>query len=94
MDCLDSNFVYAFFIVGPDVLILRRISDVLNRDVAPLATHSIGTSNFWAGRQVGRHGPLSEQQIAELASIQSAIAAFEAVLDDLDAEAEEPLRAA
>jgi hypothetical protein len=41
-----------------------------------------------------RHGPISEQQIAEIASIQSAIAAFEAVLDDLDAEAEDALRAA
>ena len=40
----------------------------------------------------GRHGPLSEQQIAEIASIQSAIAAFEAVLDDLDAEAEATFR--
>jgi hypothetical protein len=37
---------------------------------------------------MGRQGPLSEQQIAEIASIQGAIAAFEAVLDDLDAEAE------
>jgi hypothetical protein len=41
---------------------------------------------------MGRPGPLSEQQIAEIASIQSAIAAFEAVLDDLDAEAEIALR--
>jgi hypothetical protein len=41
---------------------------------------------------MGRHGPLSEQQIAEIASIQSAIAAFEAVLDDLDAEAEATFR--
>jgi hypothetical protein len=37
---------------------------------------------------MGQPGLLSEQQIAEIASIQSAIAAFEAVLDDLDAEAE------
>lgn len=36
---------------------------------------------------MGQRGPLSEQQIAEIASIQSAIVAFEAVLDDLDAEA-------
>jgi hypothetical protein len=41
---------------------------------------------------MGRPGLLSEQQIAEIASIQSAIAAFEAVLDDLDAEAEIALR--
>jgi hypothetical protein len=41
---------------------------------------------------MGQHGPLSEQQIAEIASIQSAILAFEAVLDDLDAEAEVTLR--
>jgi hypothetical protein len=41
---------------------------------------------------MGRPGPLSEQQIAEIASIQGAIAAFEAVLDDLDAEAEIALR--
>jgi hypothetical protein len=37
---------------------------------------------------MGQHDPLSEQQIAEIASIQSAIAAFEAALGDLDAEAE------
>jgi hypothetical protein len=37
---------------------------------------------------MGKHGPVSEQQIADIASIQNAIAAFEAVLDDLDAEAE------
>jgi hypothetical protein len=37
---------------------------------------------------MGRQGPLSKQQIAEIASLQSAIAAFEAVLDDLDAETE------
>ena len=37
---------------------------------------------------MGRHGPLSDQQIAEIASIQGAITAFEAVLGDLDAEAE------
>jgi predicted ArsR family transcriptional regulator len=41
---------------------------------------------------MGQHGPMSEQQIAEIASIQSAILAFEAVLDDLDAEAEVTLR--
>ena len=41
---------------------------------------------------MGQHGPISEQQIAEIASIQSAILAFEAVLDDLDAEAEVTLR--
>jgi hypothetical protein len=41
---------------------------------------------------MGQHGPISEQQIAEIASIQSAIVAFEAVLDDLDAEAEVALR--
>jgi hypothetical protein len=41
---------------------------------------------------MGQHGPLSKQQIAEIASIQSAIIAFEAVLDDLDAEAEVALR--
>lgn len=36
---------------------------------------------------MGHQSPLSEQQIAELAFIQSAIAAFEAVLHDLDEEA-------
>lgn len=41
---------------------------------------------------MGQHGPISEQQIAEIASIQNAIVAFEAVLDDLDAEAEGALR--
>jgi hypothetical protein len=41
---------------------------------------------------MGRQGPLSEQQIAEIASIQIAIAAIEAVVDDLDAEAEVALR--
>jgi hypothetical protein len=41
---------------------------------------------------MGHQSPLSEQQIAELAFIQSAIAAFEAVLDGLDAEAEATLR--
>ncbi|GAB1717947.1 MAG: hypothetical protein NTAFB05_29890 [Nitrobacter sp.] len=41
---------------------------------------------------MGQHGPLSKQQISEIASIQSAIVAFEAVLDDLDAEAEVALR--
>lgn len=35
---------------------------------------------------IGRQGPLSTQQIAEIASIQNAIAAIEAVIDDLDAE--------
>ncbi len=39
---------------------------------------------------MGRHAPVSEQQISEIAAIQSAIAAFEAVLEDLDAEAEVP----
>lgn len=43
---------------------------------------------------VGRHGPVSEQEIAEIASLQNAITALEAVLDDLDAEAEAALRAA
>jgi hypothetical protein len=43
---------------------------------------------------MGRHGPVSEQQILEIAAIQSAIAAFEAVLDDLDADAEMELLAA
>lgn len=37
---------------------------------------------------MGRQGPLSKQQIAEIAAIQTAIAAIEEVLDDLDAEAE------
>jgi hypothetical protein len=41
---------------------------------------------------MGQHGALSERQIAEIAAIQSAIVAFEAVLDDLDAEAEVALR--
>ena len=41
---------------------------------------------------MGQHGPMSEQQIAEIASIQGAIAALEVVLDDLDAEAEVALR--
>lgn len=41
---------------------------------------------------MGRHGPVSEQEIAEIAAVQSAIAAFEAVLEDLDAEAEAILR--
>jgi hypothetical protein len=41
---------------------------------------------------MGRQGPLTEQQIADIASIQGAIAAFEAVLDDLDAEAEVAFR--
>jgi hypothetical protein len=43
---------------------------------------------------VGRHGPVSEQEIAEIASLQNAITALEAVLDDLDVEAEAALRAA
>lgn len=43
---------------------------------------------------MGRHGPVSEQEIAEIASLQNAITALEAVLDDLDAEAEAALRAA
>lgn len=37
---------------------------------------------------IGRDGQVSEQEIAEIAAIQSAIAAFEAVLEDLDAESE------
>jgi hypothetical protein len=41
---------------------------------------------------MGQHGPLSERQIAQIAAIQSAIVAFEVVLDDLDAEAEVTLR--
>lgn len=35
---------------------------------------------------MGRKGPLSKQQIAEIAAIQNAIAAVEAVIADLDAE--------
>jgi hypothetical protein len=35
---------------------------------------------------MGRHGPLSKEKIAELAGIQQAIAAIEAVVCDLDAE--------
>lgn len=35
---------------------------------------------------IGRQGPLSAQQITEIASIQNAITAIEAVIDDLDAE--------
>jgi hypothetical protein len=35
---------------------------------------------------MGQQGPLSKQQIAEIAMLQSAIAAIEAVIDDLDAE--------
>jgi hypothetical protein len=41
---------------------------------------------------MGHQGPLSKQQIAEIAAIQTAISAIEAVLDDLDAEAEVALR--
>jgi hypothetical protein len=41
---------------------------------------------------MGRHGPVSEQEIAEIASLQNAITALEAVLDDLDAEAEATFR--
>lgn len=43
---------------------------------------------------IGQHGLPSEQHISELAAIQSAIAALEAVLEDLDAEAGVPLLAA
>ena len=43
---------------------------------------------------MGRNGPVSEQEIAEIAFLQNAITALEAVLDDLDAEAEAALRAA
>ena len=35
---------------------------------------------------VGRNGPLSKEKIAEIAAIQQAIAAIEAVICDLDAE--------
>lgn len=35
---------------------------------------------------MGRKGPISKQQIAEIAAIQNAIAAIEAVISDLDAE--------
>ncbi|MDR6305834.1 hypothetical protein GGQ85_003559 [Nitrobacter vulgaris] len=42
---------------------------------------------------IGQHGLPSEQEISEIASIQNAIAAFEAVVDDLDAEAEVASRA-
>jgi predicted ArsR family transcriptional regulator len=41
---------------------------------------------------MGRHGPVSEQEIAEIASLQNAITALEAVLDDLHAEAEATFR--
>lgn len=41
---------------------------------------------------MGRHGPVSEREIAEIASLQNAITALEAVLDDLDAEAEATFR--
>ena len=40
----------------------------------------------------GRTGPLSEQQISDIAAIQQAIAAVEAVIVDLDAEVETVLR--
>ena len=36
---------------------------------------------------MGRNGPLSKQKIAEIAAIQQAIAAIEAVICDLDTEA-------
>jgi hypothetical protein len=35
---------------------------------------------------MGRHGPLSKEKIAEIAAIEQAIAAVEAVICDLDAE--------
>ena len=35
---------------------------------------------------MGRNGPLSKEKIAEIAAIQQAIAAIEAVICDLDAE--------
>jgi hypothetical protein len=41
---------------------------------------------------IGHHGPLSEQHISEIAAVQSVIAAFEAVLEDLDAETEAAFR--
>ena len=37
---------------------------------------------------MGRQGPLSKEQIRELADLQQAIAAMEAVIVDLDAEME------
>ena len=40
----------------------------------------------------GRTGPLSKSQIAEIATIQQAIAAVEAVIGDLDAELETVLK--
>jgi hypothetical protein len=40
----------------------------------------------------GRTGPLSKQQIAEIAAIQQAIAAVEAVMVDMDAEFETVLK--
>ena len=40
----------------------------------------------------GRTGPLSHQQISEIAAIQQAIAAVEAVMVDLDAEFETILK--
>jgi hypothetical protein len=40
----------------------------------------------------GRTGPLSKQQISEIAAIQQAIAAVEAVMVDLDAEFETVLK--
>ena len=37
---------------------------------------------------VGREGPISKDQVAEISSLQQAIAAMEAVVVDLDAEIE------
>jgi hypothetical protein len=65
---------------------------------APLEDHGLPLVQLKERRRdlivalMGQHGPLSEQQIAEIASIQSAIEAIEAVIDDLDAEAEAALR--
>ncbi len=35
---------------------------------------------------LGRHGPVSKEQIAEISAIQNAIAAVEAVIVDIDTE--------
>jgi hypothetical protein len=39
---------------------------------------------------VGRNGPISDFEISEIASLQQAIAAMEAVLDDLDSQVRLP----
>jgi hypothetical protein len=83
-----------------DFLAIVQVSLEIVAMPAPLEDHGLPLVQLKERRRdlivalMGQHGPISEQQIAEIASIQSAITAFEAVLDDLDAEAEDALRAA